>query len=385
MTRDIAILDFGSGRISALVGRRGVNGTLDIAGSAEAQYAGFEDGWFLRPELLPAAVDSVLAAAERNAGVKLKHLFIGVPAEFSTCVVREASLGLGKKRRVTEADLNALFDAGDDFSAMAEGFTLINRQPVYYSLEDERRIIDPVGKVSAKLSGLMSYILAENKFTNFIDNIVSNLGIETAEYISAPLAEAMFLLDDVRRDRYAVLVDIGFITSFVAVVRGDGLLALSSFSMGGGHIAGDLTRYFGVSYNEAESLKRKVMVSLQPATDDVYEVRGKQFDAGMVNKIVTARLSVIAKNVDKCIKQCRYEIPSSASYCLTGGGISYMRGAREILAQFIGKELEPVSPPLPQMEKPELSSALGLLNMTLDADMPETKKKQGFLAKLFGR
>ncbi|MCL2676031.1 MAG: rod shape-determining protein [Firmicutes bacterium] len=383
MTKDIAVLDFGSGQVTALVGKRGAAGILDITGRGEAEYAGFCDGAFLRPELLSQAVSLAITAAETAAGNKIKHLFIGVPAEFSTCVVREASVSFGKKHKVIPADLENMYRQGDDFSYVAEGFTLVNRQPIYYSLDNDRRIIDPVGKTTTKLSGLMSYILAEHKFTYFVDNIMENLGVQTAEYVSSPLAEAMFLFGEQMRDTTAVLVDVGYITSFVAVVRGDGLLALSSFSLGGGHIAGDLTRYFGISFSEAEALKRKAMISLTPADDDVYEIRGKQFEAGLVNKIVSARLSTIGRMIQKCLAACKYELPAGAFYGLTGGGVSYMRGAKEFLSQAAGKEFEAIAPPIPQMEKPELSSSLGLLNMVLDADVPTKRKKEGFWGKLF--
>lgn len=382
MSKRIAILDFGSSQVSALVGSRGVNNTLVIDAFSSVKYDGFSNGQFLRPELLYNVVSSAIDNAQKAANMRIKHLFVGVPAEFSACVVREASLSLGRRRKISAIDLEELFNQGQSFLKDVQGFSLINKQPIYYSLDDDRRIIEPIGTPSIKISALLSYILAENKFINFIDDILEGLEIESAEYVSAPLAQAMFLLDNFKRDGSAVLIDIGYITSSVAVVRGDGLLSLSSFSIGGGHIAGDLAKYFGISFSEAESLKRKVMVSLLPANDDVYEIGGKEFDAKTVNKIVCARLLVIAKAITKCLDNCRFELPQTISYCLTGGGISYMRGAKEFISQEIGNEIELINPPIPLMEKSELSSSLGLLDMMLSSYVPTKQKNKSVFKKL---
>lgn len=44
MTRDVAVLDFGSGKITVFIGERGVNNTINIIGMGEANYAGFFEG-----------------------------------------------------------------------------------------------------------------------------------------------------------------------------------------------------------------------------------------------------------------------------------------------------------------------------------------------------
>ena len=42
--KNIAVMDFGSSRVSVLIGDRSVNGTFDVRGYAEMAYAGFMDG-----------------------------------------------------------------------------------------------------------------------------------------------------------------------------------------------------------------------------------------------------------------------------------------------------------------------------------------------------
>ena len=48
----VAVLDFGSEKLTVLVGRRGINNTLAIDGRGEAAYSGFAEGTFFQPDKL---------------------------------------------------------------------------------------------------------------------------------------------------------------------------------------------------------------------------------------------------------------------------------------------------------------------------------------------
>lgn len=386
MAQDVAILDFGSGKITVFIGQRGVNNTICINGMGECDYAGFSGGKWFAPEQLRYVIGHAISNAETNSRTKIKHLYIGVPGEFTTTECRDVSISLSKKRKINDADVDALHTQGDVYKNDPD-YTVINSQPIYYSLDDDRRLIQPIGLSSAKLSGHISYILAENKFIDFVDNIMADLGIETADYISSVLAETLFLFNDIQRDHYVVLIDVGYITTNVVVARGDGLLSLSSFSLGGGHITGDLAMIEKISFTAAESLKRKVVLSLNASEADVYEIsdkdEGQKFSAQIINEIVMHRIDIIASTIKKALKNCKYEYPDYIPYHLTGGGLSYLKGARDYLSKQLDKPVEIIAPSLPQFNRPHLSSSLGLLDMVLNQQVPE--KKKGFFAKLLSK
>lgn len=157
--------------------------------------------------------------------------------------------------------------------------------------------------------------------------------------------------------------------------------------MGGGYIAGDLAEALGVSFTDAESIKRKVMLSINAGENDIYEINGvdgvKTLPASLVNEIVSYRIGIIAKAVEKCLELSEYEYPDYISYSLTGGGICFMRGAKDLLAQRLCRNVEIVAPPFPQLNRPNKSSSLGLLDMAIKSEEPVQKK--GFFARLFNK
>lgn len=369
--KEVAILDFGSSKVTVLIAERGVNGTFNIKGTGEIEYAGYYEGKFLEPEKVKLAVGLAINNAETTARARITKLYIGVPSEFTTVICRESSLTFPKRKKITESDINQLFFEGNIYRKNPT-HTVINNSPIYFTLDDNRRIIEPRGYMSSKLSGYVSYCLAENNFLDFVEELVNDLGIRSTQYISSALAESLFLFDPDVRDRYAILVDCGHISTSVMLSRGDGLLFLNSFSMGGGHITGDLSQCLKITFYQAEGLKRKVVLSLLADESDFYEVAGKDymipFSAKTTNEIVTERIDLIASFILKCFSRCEYDFPEYIPVYLTGGGLSYIKGARDYLSKRLGRKVEIIAPPMPQLNRPHFSTALGVLDIALDLE-----------------
>ena len=204
------------------------------------------------------------------------------------------------------------------------------------------------------------------------------------QYTSSVLAESLYLLEPEVRDRFAIIIDSGYITTSVALVRGDGILSLNAFSVGGGHITGDLSQCLNLKFNEAEKLKRKVVLSLDASEDDFYEtiVGGTitPVPSKMVNEIVESRLDMIAMTINKILHSININYPDYIPIYLTGGGLSYLKGAKDYLSKIMGKNLEVIAPPVPQLNSPHYSSVLGLLDIALT---DEKSINKNFLQKGF--
>ena len=384
MAHEVAIIDVGSANITAIIGARGINGTISVKGMGECEYAGYEDGEWYRPDELINAVERALSLAQTEARTKINHLYIGVPGHFTVSQCKEVSMSLGKKRKVYDEDVEELVDLGDTFKD-DPNYELINCQPIFYTLDDERKLIQPVGLTSNRLSGFLSYILAEKKFTEKFDHIMDELEIESYDYVSSILAESLFLFDDYTRDGFVVCLDVGYIVSDLFVVRGDGILRQFNIPFGGGHITKALRDDLNIRFALAEKLKRKIILNLEFSDNDTYDVSYKDkvtsFSARQVNDIVASKLSKLSRTITNCLASC--DLPASTSFYLTGGGLSYMSGARDFLSKKLNKHVEIAKPELPQYNKPHLSSAFGLMDMVLGNEEPA--KKKGWFARLFGR
>ncbi len=369
MKNNSVILDIGSSTIVALIGKVGANSTFQVLGKGEISYAGFQNSTFLEPENLKYVIATAISNAEISAGEKISEITIGVPGEFCACVPKNIEISFPKIKRVNAIDVKNIISQGDTF-ASDPSFVVINKSPICFDIDDTRRVIDPVGMKAKTISGQVSYILAQKYFLKIINEIFADIKIRIKGFICSPLAECLYLFDPAVRDRYAILVDVGYITTNVALARGNALLFLNSFSLGGGFITADLSECLKIQFNEAERLKHKVLLGWQTTSNDVYNLEGDEFmqtySAKATNAIVSDRIEMICDYIQKCLDNCVYDLPEFLPIYITGGGLNYMKGIKPILARKLGRQIELIEPSLPNMNRPDYSSEVGLLNLTLN-------------------
>lgn len=363
------VLDFGSSKLTAIIAERGVNNTFNIHGTGEVEYAGFYQDEFVEPEKLASAIEEVLTKVQTNSGKHVDRLFVGVPAEFSFCKTKSGGVAFKKRTRIGQNEIFAFFNVVSEGMKEANS-VVINRSPIYFTLDDNKKCMNPKGQVSTKLAGEISFIFAENYFIDNISRILSNLGIDNVEYVSSPLAESIYLIDPEIRDTGAILIDCGYITTHVALVKGDGLVGLNTFSVGGGHITTDLCQILELGFKDAESLKRKIVLSLDATDDDFYEIVSPNgtttpVSAKLTNEITLARLDMIAGLISRSLTILKNNNNGFLPVYLTGGGICYLKGGRDYLSKSIGTNVEILSPQVPQLNRPHFSSVLGILDLVL--------------------
>lgn len=390
MAQVVAVLYFGSDKVTVLIGERGVNNTVNVIGTGESRYAGFfGNQWCAQSFVEQAVCDAIEQAEKKSYGSRIQNIYVGVPSAFCRCVCRDAELSFAKKRRITADDVDALHEQGNIFK-LADELELINSQSVHYTAENAHKIMQPVGLLSSHLAGTISYIFAEKSFISFVNEILLKRGITVEDYTSSTLASALFLLDEKIRDRWAVLIDVGYIATDVAIIRGDGIVSLRSFPLGDGIIADTLARTF--TDNDFEcALKLKESLKLsRDLSDEKYFVnvtreQTQEFPAKKVNEVAENGIQEIAATVAHCIDECKYDFPSNIPYFLTGGGISYIHGVRDLMSKYLQVPVKSVVPRYPQYSyRPDMSSSIGLLDMVLK-DNERTQKKSGFFARVFGK
>lgn len=362
--KQTAVIDVGSSKITVIIGERGVNKSFLIKARKEYVYDGFCEGEFFDE----ANVKRILfACAEFISGIIRKEdvrVFVGVPGEFTKVYVKSSQVSFSYKKRITDSDVDALFDAA--FVSSSANYSLINRSAIVYELDDYRRLANPIGSTSEVLKGKLSFILCLNSFLNTFKNTLKAAGIHDVECVSTSLAEIMYLIEPDDRDRIAMFIDVGYISSTFSLVQGDGILYQRSFSFGGGYITAALMQKFELDFNVAEELKRKVNISAVSGNDyELVSLSDNSYQNPEEARVaVKESLDVLCEEIEECIEESGYNVPEYVPLLLTGGGISSLRGAKEHVANRTGLNVESVVPKVPLMNKPTESSVLSLLNLT---------------------
>lgn len=369
MRESCAVLDIGSSSVIALIGENGVNDTFNILGKGEVSYAGFQNSEFLEPENLKLVIAQALSNAEMTSDTKITEIYVGVPGEFCSVITKSINLTFPKVKKISKFDIENIFKTGDDFDTDPE-FKLINHSVVYYELDNTKRVIDPISMKAKSVTGQISYILARKEFVKIMKAIFAELKIKILGFLSSNLAECLYLFEPSVRDKYVILVDVGYITTNVMLARGNSLLFLNSFSLGGGYITSDLSQCLKISFSEAERLKHKVVLGWSPTNADTYEIEGDEYmltySAKATNEITTDRIEMICDYILRCLDNCVYDLPEFLPIHFVGGAFNFIRGIKTVLSRKLKRKVELVTTRNMVDIRPYDASEEGLLYLQLN-------------------
>ena len=367
LNNSVIVIDVGSSKIIAVSGERGVNGTFAIDAFSELRYEGFSEGKFFDEGELKQTIINVLTAVCDSSRYKASEIFVGVPGSFIRIENRKFRLSFGRKKKITAKDKEDLLEAGKRKIEVA-GYEAAHASGVYYSLDDNRKVADPVGCVSSSLGGLITYQLCENYFSELVRTAVAKVSKASVRFVYDGYAEGRFLLGDDAVDAVKVIVDVGYITTNSTIFVGDGVIAKDSLDCGGGYITAALDQKYALSPGAAERLKREISLGYVRGGQSKYVVEDdgdvKSYPVEEINETVKGVLDEIAGNVDEFLEENSGKVNVGEIY-LTGGGISYMRGAKEHLAGRFGQAVDVLVPAVPQYNKPVYASAISLLDFAL--------------------
>lgn len=365
----VTVVEIGSSKLSCVIAERGLNGTFVIKAKASTEYAGFFEGEFIESAYLIDAVTSLFSQISQTYKKKIRKVYVGVPSEFSKVVTCEEQMNFKFKHSINEKDIDMLFTQAS-MNHSIEDMEVVSVSPISYVLDEGKNIQNPLKQKSYSLLGELSIILVQSNFVKIFNKIWSKLGIDEVEYLSEPLCESMFILSKEERERTCIVIDVGARSTTISFVKGDALTNLTSFSMGGSYITSDLSEACGISYNDARTLKKEIVLSVRGGKDDFYEIMtlgGKilKIPVSYVNEAVCYRIGIIASTVNECIKLFAKEYVPFYPIYLCGAGITKIKGGKDYLAKCLGRNVAYGIPPVPSLDKPSLAAMLGLINSAL--------------------
>lgn len=381
-----AVLNIGSEKLSLVVIDEKYPSSFIYESFKE--YSGYQNGEFLEKHELFSTLSSMIQESEAAIFSKLENILIGVPGEFTITSVRDVQTQLSQTRRKVQPKdaqgllLHAAPEATDKFIP-------INASPIFYVLDGNEKTLNPEGSYAQYLGAKVSFILCEKYFIDLFSSIFESIG-RKIEYTSTLLAETMFLLPHTARDRGSFLLDIGYISTSLAYSKGDGILFLKSFSLGGGFIAADLMEVLKIPYEHAYALKSKINLNLNPINSDMYYITVNDgnyaYPIKKVNEIATARVQDICNYVKQAIGLLPYDTHEFTTVYLTGSGFDNVVGSREILSKIIEMNVEIIGPSLIQYDKLSYAGLSSLLSLKRSqAKVSFGSKIKSYLKNIFRR
>ena len=382
----VAILDVRSYEVVFFLGSKGVNDTFVFYGSHTEKYEGFSTEGFFDEESFRRAVVTAVTSVRQNYGGVIGEVFVGTPAAFVGVHTKGHTISFPSKRKISVHEIDALYESGRN--ELLEENECIRQSNMYFTLGDNRKYFsanDLYGVPTTLLKGALCYYFIDGAFQKATTAVLRDLGFDTPKYLPSTLAQSLYLLPANKREGYAFLLDVGFLTSSISVVYGNGIVREKTLDCGLGTVLVYLMQELGIDYPLAEEILASANVSGGSVPKELVwksERSEITFPIWRINEIIKCGLDVLCEGVEDFFITYNREKTMAAlavnPISITGDGIGGIAGAAEHVSKRLNRLTEVVAPDLPYYDKPAFSSRIALLNMALNDQV-----KRGWLYRIF--
>lgn len=391
MKKATAVVDFGTSKVLVLLAEESAYQKVTITSAGMAQYDGFMNGEWNNPGSVDDAIASALEAAESKVGGHIKEVYVGVPGEFVRVYVIESSVALqGADPKVTSADVEKLQRQATEMLDRPTG-VIIHRSPAWFKVDGGPKTLEPVDQKGSTLEGMIGFVLADQFFINDVTERLKAQKIEVKGFFSTSVGEAMQMVPFDERDRTAILVDVGYLSTEVMAVEGDALIWQKVLPIGGAHITLDLTYGLEKPFDMCEKIKRAYAFNAPKNTQ--IEVQGENgqiesFSCEQVSEIVDARVDEMLEMIDEAIKMSGIRLGNWSNVYFTGGGLMPMNGARVYASGKLSRNVREAATKTVKLRPAQIyASGSGLLELVYNTIEQEEADESLFerIKRMFSR
>ena len=242
---------------------------------------------------------------------------------------------------------------------------------------DKRRTVDPIGVSTTSLEAQLSYQYCSDDFAAIIESALADRKPEI-RYLPTQLAMANYLIPSETRDEHAVFLDSDFLTSTISVVLGSGIMDQESYWTGTAQIALGLKDAFKIPFGLAKNLLARANLYARDGETREYLYRGEAYEipTKALNEAIRNGLDDLCEKLGAFLECDSGKELDFKPLCITGEGVTQIRGALEHIARRLNRTCETLAPALPYYNKPAISSRISLVDLAC-----EDQQQDGFFRR----
>lgn len=383
-TTHVAVLDIGTAKISCFIAHVDVAGEIKVTGIGHQLSKGIRSGIITDFAEAETSIVAAVHAAEQMAGETIESVLVNLSGGNLTSrnVTVEMTL-LGEE--VTDRDIMDIVEQGRAGVAHNE-HEIVHCIPVSYYLDGARGINDPRKMFGRKLGADLHVITGLPSITRNLAHCVNRCHLNIEEYIAAPYASGLSVLEEDEKQLGVTVVDMGAgVTSF-SIFGGGKNLYTDAIPIGGSHVTNDIARGLSTSLANAERLKTLHGSAIASARDDQVMIDvpplGEEDPEETNTMPRSALIGVIRPRIEEIFEIVRDKIQLGGAASMAGkrvvltGGASQLLGVREMATTILGKQVRLGRPrPLPGLAEatsgPAFATGLGMIEYVVKKPMEE--------------
>jgi cell division protein FtsA len=324
----VAAIDIGTTKIVSIVGKKNLNGKIEILGLSKAPSNGVKRGVVLNIEETVSAIERTVADVQQRSDIVFTDVFVGIAGQH---IKSMKSRGYINRDSVDdEITKDDVFNLTQDMHKIPIeiGEEIIHVIPQNFIVDNETGVKNPIGMCGKRLEANFHIVIGQVASAKNIEKCIRKSGLNVKDLILEPLASSDAVLTDDEKEAGVVLVDIGGGTTDVAVYYDNIIRHTAVIPFGGNVVTKDIKEGCSILQRYAEQLKVQYGSALGDIApeDKVVSVPGisgrdpKEISFKSLAYIIQSRMEEIIDAVNFEMQASGYADKISAGIVITGGG-----------------------------------------------------------------
>lgn len=403
----IAAIDFGTSKISTIVGELSVAGVKIIAyHETPLLTGGIKRSEIINIGRVKEAVKSCLMGIRgqiEDESYQIRDIFMGFSGKSLTCISHSDTITrLHSTEMITEREVQQWTDNMYHFENKSSEDVLLVI-PQRYNIDENMGETDAVGMTGKNVEAFYKLFIGSKAAKESSIKITKELNLNCKGIFLNHIANSRAVLKENELELGTALLDIGSGTTKLIIIKNNIVQYASVIPFGGNNITSDISQVCKVSMADAELLKKRhggciseyaqenKVISVTDNNGNVY----KKVNLRELHSVIEARISEILATAAYEIKESGYNDKLLSGVVLTGGTANLVN-ITPLAKSIFDKDVRLAAPnedtimstSIPSVFRPECTTAVGLILKGVDMkngeSTPSTTIEEEYDTNLFG-
>lgn len=364
-------LDIGTSKVVAIVGKRKMDGSIEVVGIGSHPSRGLKRGVVVNIETTVQAIQRAVEEAELMAGCRIHSVYAGIAGSHIKSLNSHGIVAI-RDREVTQADIDRVIDAAQAVAIPADQ-KVLHILPQEFVIDNQEGIKEPMGMSGVRLEAKVHLVTCAVNAAQNIEKCVRRCGLEVDDIILEQLASSHAVLTEDEKELGVCVVDIGGGTTDIAVFTGGAIRHTSVIPIAGDQVTNDIAMALRTPTQNAEEIKIKYACALTQlaGADETIKVPSvgerapRDLSRQALAEVVEPRYEELFTLVQSELRRSGFEDLIPAGVVITGGS-STMEGVVELAEEIFHMPVRLASPQAVSgmtevVNNPIYSTGVGLL------------------------
>jgi len=364
-------LDIGTSKVVAIVGKRKMDGTIEVVGIGSHPSRGLKRGVVVNIETTVQAIQRAVEEAELMAGCRIHSVYAGIAGSHIKSLNSHGIVAI-RDREVTQADIDRVIDAAQAVAIPADQ-KILHILPQEFVIDNQEGIKEPMGMSGVRLEAKVHLVTCAVNAAQNIEKCIRRCGLEADDIILEQLASSHAILTEDEKELGVCVVDMGGGTTDIAVFTGGAIRHTAVIPIAGDQVTNDIAMALRTPTQNAEEIKIKYACALTQlaGADETIKVPSvgdrppRNLSRQALAEVVEPRYEELFTLVQSELRRSGFEDLVPAGIVITGG-CSTMEGVVELAEEIFHMPVRlacphAVSGMTEVVNKPIYATGVGLL------------------------